>query len=226
MVFTRTKEVADNVFNYIERKGLGPVKVIHSNKGQNSRINAVNAFKEGELRVLVSTDVTARGIDVFKVSHVVNFDVPILSEDYVHRIGRTGRAFQEGKAITLVNNSELYHIEKIEALIRETIPVKELPEDVVIVKTPFEESQRMAREMDEQRRRDDPNFKGAFHEKKDIEKKDNGKKRIGKRVPEKKATEKKSAVKKSVVKKNSAKKGDDKKSGFRKRKGKRFDKKK
>ncbi len=97
MVFTRTKEVADNVFNYIERKGLGPVKVIHSNKGQNSRINAVNAFKEGELRVLVSTDVTARGIDVFKVSHVVNFDVPILSEDYVHRIGRTGRAFRKAK---------------------------------------------------------------------------------------------------------------------------------
>jgi len=220
MIFTRTKEVADNVFNYIERKGLGPVKVIHSNKGQNSRINAVNAFKDGELRVLVSTDVTARGIDVFKVSHVVNFDVPILYEDYVHRIGRTGRAFQEGKAITLANQAELYHIEKIEALIRETIPVKELPEDVVVVKTSFEESQRIAREIDDQRRRDDPNFKGAFHEKK-VEKKGNEKKRI-----EKKAAEKKSAVKKSVEKKNSAKKEDDKKSGFRKRKGKRFDKKK
>jgi ATP-dependent RNA helicase RhlE len=93
MIFTRKKEVADNVFRYLDRKELGPVRVIHSNKGQNPRINAVNEFKEGKLRVLVTTDVTARGIDVTKVSHVINFDVPILYEDYVHRIGRTGRAF-------------------------------------------------------------------------------------------------------------------------------------
>ena len=127
MIFTRTKESADNVFNFIERKGFGPVKVIHSNKGQNSRINAVNEFKEGQLRVLVSTDVTARGIDVVKVSHVINFDVPAFHEDYVHRIGRTGRAFQEGKAITFATKAELYHIEKIEKLIREKIPLKKLP---------------------------------------------------------------------------------------------------
>lgn len=166
MIFTRTKEAADNVFKYIERRELGPVRVIHSNKGQNSRINAVNEFKEGKLRVLVSTDVTARGIDVTKVSHVINFDVPLLYEDYVHRIGRTGRAFQEGKAITFVNKAEQYHIEKIEKLIREQIPVKEIPAGVEITPTPFEESQEMAREMDQQRRREDPNFKGAFHEKK------------------------------------------------------------
>ena len=127
MIFTRTKESADNVYNFIERKGLGPVKVIHSNKGQNSRINAVNEFKDGQLRILVSTDVTARGIDVIKVSHVINFDVPAFHEDYVHRIGRTGRAFQEGKAITFCTKAEAYHIEKIEKLIREKIPVKKLP---------------------------------------------------------------------------------------------------
>jgi ATP-dependent RNA helicase RhlE len=170
MIFTRTKEVADNVLNYIDRKGLGPVKVIHSNKGQNSRINAVNEFREGQLRVLVSTDVTARGIDITKVSHVINFDVPILYEDYVHRIGRTGRAFQEGKAITFMTKSEAYHVEKIEALIREKIPVKQLPEGVVIEKTPFEEEQEMRREIDNQKRREDPEFKGAFHEKKGIPK--------------------------------------------------------
>ncbi len=166
MIFTRTKESADNVFNFIERKGFGPVKVIHSNKGQNSRINAVNEFKEGRLRVLVSTDVTARGIDVVKVSHVINFDVPVFHEDYVHRIGRTGRAFQEGKAITFATKAELYHIEKIEKLIREKIPLKKLPAAVEVAKTPFEESQAMALDIDWQKRKQDPEFKGAFHEKK------------------------------------------------------------
>ncbi len=166
IVFTRTKEVADNIYQYLDRKGHGPVRVIHSNKGQNARINAVNEFKEGGIRILVSTDVTARGIDVARVSHVVNFDVPILYEDYVHRIGRTGRAFQDGTAITFVTKAEVYHIEKIEKLIREKITVKDLPPDVVIEKTPFEEEQRMRREMDDQRKKEDPTFKGAFHEKK------------------------------------------------------------
>lgn len=166
MIFTRTKESADNVFNFLERKGFGPVKVIHSNKGQNSRINAVREFKEGKLRILVSTDVTARGIDVVKVSHVINFDVPAFHEDYVHRIGRTGRAFQEGKAITFATEAEYYHIDKIEKLIREKIPVKTLPSEVPIAKTSYEESQAMALDIDWQKKKKDPEFKGAFHEKK------------------------------------------------------------
>lgn len=166
MIFTRTKESADNVFNFLERKGFGPVKVIHSNKGQNSRINAVREFKEGKLRILVSTDVTARGIDVVKVSHVINFDVPAFHEDYVHRIGRTGRAFQEGKAITFATEAEYYHIDKIEKLIREKIPVKTLPSEVPIAKTSYEESQAMALDIDWQKKKEDPEFKGAFHEKK------------------------------------------------------------
>jgi ATP-dependent RNA helicase RhlE len=164
LIFTRTKEVADNVFKYLDRKNLGPVRVIHSNKGQNTRINAVNDFKEGKLRILVSTDVTARGIDVIKVSHVINFDVPILYEDYVHRIGRTGRAFQEGKALTFATDAEVYHIKKIEGLIREKIPVRSIPSTIEIAETPFEESQAMAREIDWQKRKEDPEFKGAFHE--------------------------------------------------------------
>jgi len=166
MVFTRTKESADSVFKFVERKSLGPARVIHSNKGQNSRINAVNEFKGGQLRVLVSTDVASRGIDVIKVSHVINFDVPNLIEDYVHRIGRTGRAFQEGKAITLVTEAEVYYIKKIEKLIREKIPVKALPAEIEIEDTPFAEAQIMAREIDRQKRLEYPEFKGAFHEKK------------------------------------------------------------
>jgi ATP-dependent RNA helicase RhlE len=166
MIFSRTKEAANNIFKFLDRKGYGPAKVVHSNKGQNSRINAVNEFKEGKLRILVSTDVASRGIDVTNVSHVINFDVPIVYEDYVHRIGRTGRAFQSGKAITLVTDSEKYHIDKIQKIIRERIPVKELPSQIEIVETPREEAQDMAREVDRQKRYEDPEFKGAFHERK------------------------------------------------------------
>ncbi len=166
MVFARTKDAANDIFKFIERKGYGPAKVVHSNKGQNSRINAVTEFKEGKLRVLVSTDVASRGIDVTNVSHVINFDVPIVYEDYVHRIGRTGRAFQSGKAITLVTDSEKYHIDRIQKIIREKIPVKKLPEQVQVAETPREELQDMAREIDRQKRYEDPEFKGAFHEKK------------------------------------------------------------
>jgi len=166
MIFARTKENADNVFKYLERKKLGPIRVIHSNKGQNSRINAMNEFKQGQLRILVSTDVASRGIDVEKVSHVINFDVPSLYEDYVHRIGRTGRAFQEGKAITFATKAELYHITRIEKLIREKIPVKKLPDEIKIEETSTEEAQVMAREIDRQKKREDPEYGGAFHERK------------------------------------------------------------
>lgn len=166
MIFARTKETADNVFKYLERKHLGPAKVVHSNKGQNTRINSMNEFKEGNLRILVATDVASRGIDVVNVTHVINFDVPFVYEDYVHRIGRTGRAFQSGKAISFVTNAELYHIDKIQKIIREKIAVKELPSGIEVSETPFEEAQDMAREIDRQKRYEDPEFKGAFHERK------------------------------------------------------------
>ena len=168
MIFTRTKESADNVFKFINRRQMGPVRVIHSNKGQNSRINAMNEFKEGGLRVLVSTDVASRGIDVTNVSHVINFDVPMQYEDYIHRIGRTGRAFQTGKAITFVNDAERYHIKKIEELMREKIGTKKFPEGVEIELTPSAEAQLIAKEIDRQKRYEDPEFKGAFHERKRI----------------------------------------------------------
>lgn len=166
MIFTRTKDAANNVFHFLERKKLGPVKVVHSNKGQNTRINAMNDFKEGKLRILVSTDVASRGIDVTNVSHVINFDVPIVYEDYVHRTGRTGRAFQEGTAITLATDTEKYHIDKIEKIIREKIPLKKMPLEVIVADTTYKESHDMAREIDRQKRYQDPEFKGAFHEKK------------------------------------------------------------
>ncbi len=166
MIFTRTKDSANDVFKFLDRKQMGPVRVIHSNKGQNSRINAMNEFKEGGLRILVTTDVASRGIDVTNVSHVINFEVPMQYEDYIHRIGRTGRAFQTGKAITFVNEAERYHIQKIEELMREKIGHRKLPDGVEVDPTPLAEAQKIAKEIDRQKRYEDPEFRGAFHERK------------------------------------------------------------
>ncbi|PWS28372.1 DEAD/DEAH box helicase [Pedobacter yonginense] len=176
IIFCKTKTVSDNIYSFIERRyGAENVRVIHANKGQNTRINSINSFKEGSIRVLVATDVASRGIDVSDVSHVINFDVPIIIEDYVHRIGRTGRAFSKGDAITFATDAEKYYIRKIEKLIRQYIPVVEIPEGVFIDETPYEERQYIAKEIDLQKRKEDPDFKGAFHEKKhaaSIEKKE------------------------------------------------------
>jgi len=167
MIFCKTKTVADNIHSFIERRfGAEAVRVIHANKGQNTRINSIAAFKEGNLRVLVATDVASRGIDVAEVSHVINFDVPIIIEDYVHRIGRTGRAYAKGDAITFCTDAEQYYIKKIEKLMRQRITVIPMPEEVFIEETPYEERQYIAKEIDMQKRKDDPDFKGAFHEKK------------------------------------------------------------
>ncbi|WP_442588522.1 DEAD/DEAH box helicase [Pedobacter sp. AW31-3R] len=167
IIFCKTKTVADNIFSFIVRRfGEDAVRVIHANKGQNTRINSINSFKEGNIRVLVATDVASRGIDVSEVSHVINFDVPIIIEDYVHRIGRTGRAYQKGDALTFCTEGEKYYIRKIEKLIRQTIPVEPIPAEVFVEETPYEERQHIAKEIDMQKRKDDPDFKGAFHEKK------------------------------------------------------------
>ena len=168
IIFARTKGTAENIYKFLIRKVVDPdkVRVIHANKGQNTRINAMEAFKEGSVQVLVATDVAARGIDVAEVSHVINFDLPLIYEDYVHRIGRTGRAMHTGEAITFLTTAEEYHVQKIEKIIRMTIPRHPLPDGVVVTETPFDEQQAMLREIDEQRRKENPDFLGAFHEKK------------------------------------------------------------
>ncbi|CAG5071660.1 ATP-dependent RNA helicase RhlE [Dyadobacter sp. CECT 9623] len=168
LIFTRSREVAglvhDNLLNRVVRES--ELKVIHANKGQNTRINAMEAFRAGSVRVLVATDVVARGIDITEVSHVINFDVPLIYEDYVHRIGRTGRANKIGEAITFMTMADEYHIRKIEKIIRMEIPREELPEELEIASTPAPERQDMLREIDNQKRKEDPTFLGAFHEKK------------------------------------------------------------
>lgn len=168
IIFARSKDNADNIYKFLARKVVesDKIRVIHANKGQNTRINAIDAFREGNIQVLVATDVAARGIDVAQVSHVINFDLPLIYEDYVHRIGRTGRANRTGEAITFLTTAEEYHVQKIEKIIRMTIPRQPLPPQVETTETPFDEQQAMLREIDEQRRKDDPTFLGAFHEKK------------------------------------------------------------
>ncbi|TAF44200.1 MAG: DEAD/DEAH box helicase [Sphingobacteriales bacterium] len=177
IVFCRSRSNAENVYKFLLRRFNDKhVKVLHANKGQNTRINSINAFKNDEVRILVATDVAARGIDVSQVSHVINFDVPIIYEDYVHRIGRTGRALNTGKAITFCNPAENYFIHKIEKLIKQTIPVLPIPKTVFIEETPYEEKQTINREIDNQKKKDNPDFKGAFHEKKLSNKKSDVKK--------------------------------------------------
>lgn len=177
IVFCRSKSNAENVYKFLLRRFNDKhVKVLHANKGQNTRINAINAFKNEDVRILVATDVAARGIDVSNVSHVINFDVPIIYEDYVHRIGRTGRALNLGAAITFCNPAEAYFVYKIEALIKQKISVENIPTTVYIEETPYEEKQTIAREIDNQKKRENPEFKGAFHEKKLSNQKSNVKK--------------------------------------------------
>ena len=167
IVFVRTKERADNIFKFLTRKFKEEeLKVIHGNKGQNTRINSIDAFRDGKVRIMVATDVVARGIDVSMVTHVINFDIPFLYEDYVHRIGRTGRAENTGEAISFSSEAENYHVSKIEELIQLKIEKLPLPDDLWIEDTSYEEKQEMLLEIDNQRKKEDPEFKGAFHEKK------------------------------------------------------------
>lgn len=168
MIFCRSKNVANELESFLLNGVLRPneIRVIHSNKGQNTRINAMNLFREGNLRVLLTTDVTARGIDIPLVSHVINFDVPLIYEDYVHRIGRTGRADALGESITFVTIAEKYHWEKISTIIQQKLDLQALPEEIAVEPTPFLEQQEMLKALDDQKRRENPDFKGAFHEKK------------------------------------------------------------
>ena len=132
LVFAATKQLADDLYAQLEAKFPGTAGVIHSNKEQNHRFNTVKQFQEGNYRFIIATDIVARGIDIAEVTHVINFDVPEVKENYIHRIGRTGRADKKGIAITFIKESEKPAQEAIEALMKYKIPIKELPEDLVI----------------------------------------------------------------------------------------------
>jgi ATP-dependent RNA helicase RhlE len=122
LIFTRTKHGADKVVKGLAKVGIR-ADAIHGNKSQNNRERALAAFRSGEIRSLVATDIAARGIDVDGISHVVNFDLPNVPETYVHRIGRTARAGAEGVAISLIAGAEeIGYLRDIERLIKITLP--------------------------------------------------------------------------------------------------------
>jgi ATP-dependent RNA helicase RhlE len=122
LVFTRTKHGADRVAKDLSKAGIHAL-AIHGNKSQNARQNALNAFKEGKMRVLVATDIAARGIDVDQLSYVINYEIPNIPETYVHRIGRTGRAGASGIAISFCDAEEKEYLRDIQKLIGKTVPV-------------------------------------------------------------------------------------------------------
>jgi ATP-dependent RNA helicase RhlE len=122
LVFTRTKFGADKVVHMLRKKNIF-ADSIHSNKSQGARQKALSAFKDGRLKILVATDIAARGIDVDDISHVINYEIPNIPETYVHRIGRTGRAGAGGKAISFCDIEEKAYMREIEKLISKKIEV-------------------------------------------------------------------------------------------------------
>jgi ATP-dependent RNA helicase RhlE len=121
LVFTRTKHGASRLAEQLERDGIS-AEAIHGNKSQNQRTRALADFKSGKARVLVATDIAARGLDIEELPHVVNFELPHVPEDYVHRIGRTGRAGSHGQAISLVSHEENGLLRDIERLLKTSVP--------------------------------------------------------------------------------------------------------
>jgi ATP-dependent RNA helicase RhlE len=126
LVFTRTKHGADRVVRHLERAGI-PATAMHADKTQAQRMQALQGFKDGSVRVLVATDIAQRGLDISGISHVINYDVPQQPEDYVHRIGRTGRAAATGDAFTFMDADEIGMVRTIERVIGQQIPRISVP---------------------------------------------------------------------------------------------------
>jgi ATP-dependent RNA helicase RhlE len=125
LVFTRTKHRADRVCRHLERNRIKGT-AIHSNRTQSQRQHALDGFKDGTYRVLVATDIVARGIDVESISHVINYDLPSQAEDYVHRIGRTARAGASGTAISFLAAEQAGELREIEVMLGQTLPCRDL----------------------------------------------------------------------------------------------------
>jgi len=127
LVFAGSKKLADELYAELETAFEGTLGLIHSNKEQNHRFNTVKQFKEGTYRFIIATDIVARGIDIAEVTHVINFDLPDSPENYIHRIGRTGRADRKGHAISFITEKDQKVREEIEAFMKLEIPVTPLP---------------------------------------------------------------------------------------------------
>jgi ATP-dependent RNA helicase RhlE len=173
-VFVNTKKNGDRLFKTIEAKFPGIIGVLHSNKSQNFRINALKYFAEGIYRVLITTDLIARGMDICDVTHVINFEMPEIPGDYINRMGRTGRADKGGVAISFVTEKEKDFLLEAEALMKMPIHVEALPPGFVISNVLTEE-ENPTNLFDKNYHRSSSikDSQGAFHEKKSRNKKVN-----------------------------------------------------
>ena len=174
LVFASTKKLADDLHERITGKFPEQIGVIHSNKSQNNRFDTVKKFQDGTYRVLIATDIIARGLDLSEVSHVINFDIPDEPENYIHRIGRTGRADKEGIAITFITPKDADYQAAIEALMNRKIRMVPLPNGLEIsdTLTPDEITTIVTRNIQDKFQHKIP-VSGAFHEKSEKNKKVN-----------------------------------------------------
>lgn len=174
LIFVAYKRMADRLFDQLDEIFHDELCVIHSNKTQNYRLRSIEQFREGLNRILIATDVMARGLDIDNVSHVINFDTPDFPENYMHRIGRTGRAEREGEALLFSTKTELESVENIELLMKMEIPVMEIPEDVEISTELIEEERPQIKERNNPVKRKDEDAPGpAFHDKSEKNSKEN-----------------------------------------------------
>ena len=174
LIFVAYKRMADRLYAELEQYFKDECTVIHSNKTQNYRLRSIKQFGSGFCRILVATDVMARGLDIESVSHVINFDTPKYPENYMHRIGRTGRAEKEGNSILMTTEAELESLEKIEALMKMEVPQEELPAEIEISSELIPEEQPKVFEINNPGKNKDENAPGpAFHEKKEKNRKEN-----------------------------------------------------
>ena len=165
VIFANTKKKTQWLYGYLrilKRK----LALIHANKDQNTRLNILRKFRAGEIDILIATDLISRGLDLVNISHVINFDLPYNIDDYVHRVGRTGRYYRLGIAINLCNEAEKNTLKDIAKRTGNSLTIAPLPDNTIIYETPLAESQAIRRALDYQRQQADPNYKGAFHPKK------------------------------------------------------------
>ncbi|WP_406683431.1 DEAD/DEAH box helicase [Seonamhaeicola sp. MEBiC1930] len=174
LIFVAYKRMADRLFEKLDEYFKEELCVIHSNKTQNYRLRSIEQFREGHNRILIATDVMARGLDIDNVSHVINFDTPDYPENYMHRIGRTGRAERKGESLVFSTDKEHDAIERIENLMAMKIPLIELSDMVEISTELIEEERPQIKERNNPTKRRDEDAPGAaFHEKKEKNQKEN-----------------------------------------------------
>ena len=170
LVFVKNKKLADQLHQEMELLLPEKVGVVHSNKSQNYRINAVKQFQEENYKLLITTDLMARGLDFQNVSHVINFHLPQIAEDYIHRIGRTGRAEKEGIAINFITDFEKIYQQEIETLMNKEIAVLALPQELEIsagIDPDEVEKKITGDDINYLKPHSIKNSQGAFHEKKE-----------------------------------------------------------